>query len=535
MSIKMREQPTGAGKKSSLLHILKIFIGCVLITLLAIAAAVGGSGFLFMRSKQDSVGFLEKTRVNGRNVAGKTPAEVADSLVETFVNGEVVLMENGKEVLCLPVTDLGYQPDQKEIENSLTQYMEKEKFDFRSVVREMMYGNSFTQNIPYTVDETVFKKAVGKDTISEPRRENRNAKILYYEDEEECRVVPEVQGTKFHDRELRSWMRGEIDAVLTGKTVEKEDNADTLTAEPALIESLPHVKKEGKKGSPYRITLTIPASIYIPPEKTVRNADLETKCRVLNQLAGESVTYLFGGESETVDFRTIMNWIRVKDGETVVREDEVRAYVEELAWKYSTRYKDRVFYTSWGGAVTFTPGMNEYGYTILVDAEFEQLKADILSGRKVEREPVYLYYNDWGCPLFLSRNGMDDLNGTYVEVSIYSQHMWYYRNWQLIVESDVVTGDVTKNLGTASGVFPLAFKESPSILRGGTGKDKYETDVKYWMPFYEGQGLHDAWWKTVFGGDEYKGDGSHGCVNLPPDVAETLYNNIVPGTAIVIY
>ena len=585
MSIKMREQTPGTGEKNGVLRVLKILIGCILITLLALAAAVGGSGYLFMRSKQDSVGFLEKTRVNGRSVAGKTPAEVTDSLVKTFLNGEVVLMEDGKEVLSLPIADLGYQPDRKTIETSLTRDMEKEKSDFRSVVTEMMYGNSFTQNIPYTVDETVFKNAVGKNALSEPRKENKNAKILYYEEEEKCRIVPEVQGTKFHDRDLRTWMRGEIDALLTGEEQaeekeDKQDKADNKNKEdnkskedkrgkegkegkedegdskdktvepaavPALIEALPHDKKEDKKGgkksekkntdksAPYRITLTIPASIYIPPDKTVENADFKTKCRVLNQLAGESVTYLFGGESETIDFKTIMNWIRVKDGEAVVREDEVRAYVEDLAQRYSTRYRDRVFYTTWGGAVTFTPGMNEYGYTILENAEFEQLKADILSGQKVQREPVYMYYNDWGCPLFLSRNGMDDLNGTYVEVSIYSQHMWYYRNWQLIVESDVVTGDVTKNLGTASGVFPLAFKESPSILRGGTGKDKYETEVKYWMPFYEGQGLHDAWWKTVFGGDEYKGDGSHGCVNLPPDVAETLYNNIVPGTAIVIY
>ena len=31
------------------------------------------------------------------------------------------------------------------------------------------------------------------------------------------------------------------------------------------------------------------------------------------------------------------------------------------------------------------------------------------------------------------------------------------------------------------------------------------------------------------------GNGSHGCVNLPSWVAEQVYNNIEPGTAIVIY
>lgn len=55
------------------------------------------------------------------------------------------------------------------------------------------------------------------------------------------------------------------------------------------------------------------------------------------------------------------------------------------------------------------------------------------------------------------------------------------------------------------------------------------------MPFFEGEGLHDAPWKSSFGGDIYKTDGSHGCVNLPTDVAGTIYNNIQAGMAIVIY
>ena len=196
---------------------------------------------------------------------------------------------------------------------------------------------------------------------------------------------------------------------------------------------------------------------------------------------------------------------------------------------------DRVFHTSLGTDVTFPGGLNEYGYTILEDQEVIQLTQDILSGESVEREPVYQTLGAWGDPLFLKRSGTDDLAGTYVEVSISAQHMWYYIDGSLFIESDVVTGDPTLNQDTATGVFPLAFKESPATLRGGEGKKKYTTKVQYWMPFYEGQGLHDAWWKSVFGGSEYMGNGSHGCVNLPTWVAESVFNNIVPGTAIVIY
>ena len=109
------------------------------------------------------------------------------------------------------------------------------------------------------------------------------------------------------------------------------------------------------------------------------------------------------------------------------------------------------------------------------------------------------------------------------------------------MESDFISGDISKDKGTQVGVFPLAFKESPSILRGenaeetGDPNDDYETEVQYWMPFFEGQGLHDASWQPAFGGNIYTYNGSHGCINLPPSVAKTIYENIQPGMAIVIF
>ena len=55
------------------------------------------------------------------------------------------------------------------------------------------------------------------------------------------------------------------------------------------------------------------------------------------------------------------------------------------------------------------------------------------------------------------------------------------------------------------------------------------------MPFYDGQGLHDASWRYSFGGNIYVYNGSHGCVNMPPAAAQALYYEIEDGMAIVIY
>ena len=68
------------------------------------------------------------------------------------------------------------------------------------------------------------------------------------------------------------------------------------------------------------------------------------------------------------------------------------------------------------------------------------------------------------------------------------------------------------------------------------------------MPFNGGIGLHDAeyhshedgtthGWRaaSTFGGDTYLYNGSHGCVNLLNETAETIYNNASSGTKVLVH
>jgi hypothetical protein len=54
----------------------------------------------------------------------------------------------------------------------------------------------------------------------------------------------------------------------------------------------------------------------------------------------------------------------------------------------------------------------------------------------------------------------------------------------------------------------------------------YRTPVSYWMPFNGAVGFHDAWWRGAFGGNICEWDGSHGCVNMPVDMAEKAFDLI---------
>ena len=73
-------------------------------------------------------------------------------------------------------------------------------------------------------------------------------------------------------------------------------------------------------------------------------------------------------------------------------------------------------------------------------------------------------------------------------------------------------------------------------LRGPKLEDgtyEWDSPVTYWMPFNGGIGLHDATWKSSFGGSRYTWAGSHGCVNLPWSTADKLYPMVEAGTPVI--
>ena len=63
----------------------------------------------------------------------------------------------------------------------------------------------------------------------------------------------------------------------------------------------------------------------------------------------------------------------------------------------------------------------------------------------------------------------------------------------------------------------------------------YSSFVNYWMGFYGGCGIHDASWRSSFGGTIYKGNGSHGCVNTPLEKVKYIYEHTDYGTPVYVY
>ena len=136
------------------------------------------------------------------------------------------------------------------------------------------------------------------------------------------------------------------------------------------------------------------------------------------------------------------------------------------------------------------------------------------------------YNNEMG---YIYKKYIEEINGTFIIIDLSLQKVVLFKNNNIFLSTSATTGK--NETPTNIGLFKIYNKETNRYLIG----QDYKSFVEYWMPFDGGIGLHDASWRKKFGGEIYKQNGSHGCVNLPPSVAETIYNNIEIGTKVLVH
>ena len=115
-----------------------------------------------------------------------------------------------------------------------------------------------------------------------------------------------------------------------------------------------------------------------------------------------------------------------------------------------------------------------------------------------------------------------------IVINIEEQKLRYYVKGKVVFETDIVSG---QNGRTPKGTYSILNKARNVTLVG----EDYETVVRYWMPFIgRNYGIHDASWRSRFGGTIYKYNGSHGCVNVSSKAAAQLYDMVEIGTPVII-
>lgn len=467
--------------------------GVMTAVLVVVCVALVGlcAGAYYLYRQVNSGLFFDETTINGYDVSDMTCREVLQMLEEEYTSSVLTITEGDDAALTLTLEEMGYTIDEVNLLADIQSCMREQNV---GLLLSLSKGNTFEVQVAFDYDEDMFRSAVSSSNFATARVLSTDATLEY--DGTEYYIEPEVYGTELDDADLQVLVKDYVDNQLV--TNEPMEDAE----------------------------VAVPESFYYVPAITQDDLDINSLKDIYNSYCKAVITLTFGEEEIVLDWSTIQDWLII-DGELAsIDEQQVEDFVYNLAATYNTLYLPRTFTTSNGETIEYES--SDYGYQIDQSGEKEQLLADIASNTVVTREPVYSTKGK-------SRNGVDDICGTYVEVDLTGQHLWYYKDGELIIESDVVTGKPTEERETATGVFMIPYKQTDITLSGGTGSDAWETDVDFWMPFHEGQGLHDASWRSSFGGNIYKTNGSHGCVNLPYDVAETIYEEMEERTPIFLY
>lgn len=237
-----------------------------------------------------------------------------------------------------------------------------------------------------------------------------------------------------------------------------------------------------------------------------------------NKSLNTDIVYTFGDNKEVVTPELIQSWITIGDDmELGFDTKKIRAYVAELGAKYDTLGITRTFTNSYGSTSTVSGG--DFGYQISITNETNALIDALTKGEAINRPAIHTALSSEYTP--------GDIGNTYVEVNISSQHLWLYKDGALVTDGPVVTGNASNGHDTPPGVYKIDYKQRNATIMN--------VEVSYWMPFNHDVGIHDATWRSSFGGDIYRYNGSHGCVNSPFDLAKTVYENVDAGTPVIVY
>ena len=313
-----------------------------------------------------------------------------------------------------------------------------------------------------------------------------NATVSEYDKNDGFTVVKEVMGTKIDRDVLKEGVMSAIEGVLDEYSIEETGG-------------------------------------YVQPTITSDNKKLNKAVKKLNKYAKSAINYTVGNDNFVLDVNTFGDWFYLGKNQSVkINEEKVSEYVTSLASKYNTCYASKRLKTSYNNRMV-TISNSHYGWKIDFETEKNQIINQITSGEKITRDLNY--------SMTANSHGANDYGDSYVEINLTAQHLFLYRNGLLVMETDFVSGNTSKDCGTPAGAFGITYTEKDAVLRG----DDYETPVEYWMPFNGNIGMHDATWRQKFGGTIYKTGGSHGCVNLPKDAAQQIFSVVSTNYPVLVY
>ncbi len=472
----------------------------VLLLLIAVIAAAYGVGFLYYRNR-----FTANTFVNGVAVGGKTLEEAEALFEHKEVPSSMQVTTPSENVIDIPLNDVDYRfnyPDElSKIMNDI---------DKKSWFVYLMRKTDYSFNDVSSFDKTKLFSEI--ESADWGNAENANAEIK--SGDEGYYIIPEVQGDVFDMAGLENYLAGEL-----------ENNVYNVNS--------------------------VDSGAYVRPD-TVEE-DLEKKVETLNKFWNMEINYDFNYTKEKLTGKTLAKLVKVKrDGSYEINDEAIGSYIEKLQDKYDTYGKDRKFKSTLQGKITVKWATKQgdqvnsdsiYGWWLDYDKSCDQLKKMIEKGEN-RKKVTPIYYTDpngfieyTGVPE--ARTKDDDIGKTYIEVDLTNQQWWYYKKGKKKRHGYIVSGQTTSYARTTlEGLYKIVDKDVNHKMKDRNADgEEWDTTCNYWNRISDvGIGMHDSTWRGgAFGGDIYKWNGSHGCINMSYDDAQYIYENVPIGTPVVMF
>ncbi len=456
-------------------------IFAVVVTILILVLVAGGAVY-YHYVQYFRTHFYSGTTVNGTDVSYQTVDSVKKT-IEQQVAEYVLTVKSRDAEDTLSAEEIGRKyVDDKKIDALM------EEQDSWRWISHLSGSQEYSVSAGTTYDKTKVQEAVAKFSCLNGEITDPVDASLTITSDGTYEIVPETEGNRVDEEKLMKAVYKALDDSKEVLDIEKDD-------------------------------------CYVHPNVYQNDEQLIKRCDAWNQYLSISISYKFGDSTETVDANMLKQYIR-DNGETVtISTDWINALVYRWSKTYDTYGEAREFTTHDGNVITIPEG-GDYGWSLNREAMIQDLTDAIENGESGAREPIWLFKAmGWD-------NG--DITGTYVEISLESQKLYLYQNGQMIQESDIVTGTPGEATETKTGIYSIDDKQEQAVL--STADTQNHTDpVSWWCPFDGNQGIHDASWRSSFGGTVYQINGTNGSVNLAEDQMQKLYETVSVGTAVIVY
>lgn len=482
--------------------------------LIAVFAVLSFSSAVYAHHSQNESKALYGQKLLGIEVGGKTAEEVK-SVLESKIASVRLNFNVGEEDYVATPQDAGITFKIEKTSNEIISGKAEGEFyepwlkSGYSVINYFWPENPVTPKMDASVSYEIDKEKLGNFTQGLSQKfsvESKNAALVM--NGTEIEVVPAVYGRKIMvdsiERQISQSMTG-VNSLNIGVEVEKVD--------PGIV------------------------------EEETRESIARAK-----ELFNLPVVYTYQGKTFTPTKATVASWIVFRTDSATGTEKLIPVIDAKKVYPYIYGLSKEINIPAVNKKVTVRNGTEQ-----VVEQEGKNglaLDADLAASRTATilttGKPVSMVLPTYVVKFKTKVNNIVVANWEkYITVDISEQRMCAYLAGGVQVQCwAITTGATAKGYYTPIGTFLIQRKSGAGGVPGSYGGGVCMPNPPYAQPLCginyvstftpQGHAIHEAWWRTSFGTQAYKWNGSHGCVNASYAIAKWIYYWAPIGTPVII-